>query len=258
MIFAHISDTHFDGGERARLRARRVMTWLRGMPLDAILVSGDIADHGTEAEYEEARSELVAEVPVLLLPGNHDVRAAYRKVLGGNGAGDGVDQGAGGEPINSVHRVGRVLFALCDSSIPGRDDGLLAPETLAWLREVLAGADRPVFVGLHHPPIRLRHPLLDSIMLGEPDEFEELIRRSPGVVGVLAGHAHSAVASTFGGRPLLLAPGVVSTTRLPWATPGELTWANTVDRTDPPGVSFHVLDDDGRLATHFRIAPEPA
>lgn len=246
MIFAHVGDTHFDGGERARLRARRVMTWLRPMPLDAIVVSGDIADHGAIEEYEEARAELVAPVPVLMLPGNHDVRAAYRKVLGED-SGDG--------PINSVHRVGGVLFALCDSSIPGRHDGLLAPQTLAWLREVLADADCPVFVALHHPPIRLRHHLLDSIMLGEPTEFEELIRTSPHVVAVLAGHAHASAASTFGGRPLLLAPGVVSATRLPWTTSDELTWANTVDLDEPPGVAFHILDDDGRLTTHFRSVP---
>ncbi|NUR69690.1 MAG: hypothetical protein HOU81_02620 [Hamadaea sp.] len=125
MIFAHVGDTHFDGGERARLRARRVMTWLRPMPLDAIVVSGDIADHGAIEEYEEARAELVAPVPVLMLPGNHDVRAAYRKVLGED-SGDG--------PINSVHRVGGVLFALCDSSIPGRHDGLLAPGVVSTTR----------------------------------------------------------------------------------------------------------------------------
>ncbi|MEV0273604.1 metallophosphoesterase [Hamadaea sp. NPDC050747] len=247
MIFAHVSDTHFDGGERARSRARRTMSWLRGMPLDAILISGDIADHGAVAEYEEARADLVADVPVLLLPGNHDVRTAYRKVLGGDGTGD--------QPINRVVRVGRVLFALCDSSIPGRHDGRLAPETLAWLRDVLASADGPVFVALHHPPIELRHPLMDPIMLGEPAEFEELIRRSAAVVAVLAGHAHSAVASTFGGRPLLLAPGVVSAIRPPWLVAEELTWANAVDLAEPPGVSFHVLDDDGRLTTHFRTVP---
>jgi hypothetical protein len=33
------------------------------------------------------------------------------------------------------------------------------------------------------------------------------------------------------------------------------TWTNTADLDDAPGVAFHVLDDDGRLTTHFRVAP---
>jgi hypothetical protein len=43
--------------------------------------------------------------------------------------------------------------------------------------------------------------------------------------------------------------------RLPWTTDEELTWTNTADLDDAPGVAFHVLDDDGRLTTHFRVAP---
>src|SRR5512139_1701828 len=72
MIIAHISDTHLDGGARALARTRRVMRYLRGCRLDAILVSGDLADHGDAREYEEVRAELTADVPVLMLPGNHD------------------------------------------------------------------------------------------------------------------------------------------------------------------------------------------
>jgi 3',5'-cyclic AMP phosphodiesterase CpdA len=49
---AQISDLHLDGSERATRRAMRVMDCLRALPhpVDALLVTGDIADHGTEAE----------------------------------------------------------------------------------------------------------------------------------------------------------------------------------------------------------------
>ncbi|SCL34488.1 3',5'-cyclic AMP phosphodiesterase CpdA [Micromonospora rhizosphaerae] len=246
MIIAHISDTHLDNGERALARTRRVMRYLRSCTVDAILVSGDLADHGEIHEYEQVKAELTADVPVLMLPGNHDGRSAYRKVL--------LD-GGGDAPINQLHRVGGALFALCDSSIPGRDDGLLAAETLAWLRGVVATADAPVFVGLHHHPIALHNPLVDGIRLVNADELAAIIVDSPQVVAVLCGHAHAAAAGTFAGRPLLAAPGVVSATRLPWTTDEELTWTNTADLDDPPGVAFHVLDDNGTLTTHFRVAP---
>ena len=245
MIIAHISDTHLDGGTRALARTRQVMRYLRRCRLDAILISGDLADHGEILEYEEVKAELTAEVPVLMLPGNHDRRPAYRKVLL-NGEGEG--------PINQLHRVGGALFALCDSSIPGRDDGFLAPETLTWLRDVLAKADAPVFVGLHHHPIPLHNPLVDSIGLVNADELAAIVDTSAQVVATLCGHAHAAAAAMFAGRPLIAAPGVVSTTRLPWTTDDELTWTNTVDLDDVPGVAFHVIDEGGRLTTHFRIA----
>ena len=57
---------------------------------------------------------------------------------------------------------------------------------------------------------------------------------------MLTGHFHTAAASTFAGRPLLIAPGVVSTLRLPWEGEGPL-----VDLRQPPGVAFHVYDDAG-------------
>ena len=103
MIIARISDTHLDGGERALARTRRVMDYLHGCRIDAILVTGDLTDHGEIQEYEQVKAELTADVPVLTLPGNHDERSAYRKVL--------LD-GEGGAPVNQLHRVGGALRPL--------------------------------------------------------------------------------------------------------------------------------------------------
>jgi 3',5'-cyclic AMP phosphodiesterase CpdA len=241
-IIAHISDTHFDGTERALARSRRTMEYLRSCDVDAILVTGDLADHGDVKEYEQVKAELVADVPVLLLPGNHDDRSAYRKVLLGS---DGT------APINQLHRAGGVLFALCDSTIPGKPEGLLAPETLDWLQGVLTEAEEPVFVCLHHHPIRLNNALLDGIRLRNPDELASVLNASSTAAGVLCGHAHAAAAGTFAGLPLIAAPGIYSTTRLPWTTTDELTWSNAFDREDALGLVFHVVED-GRLTSHFR------
>lgn len=75
-LLAQISDLHLDGSERATRRATLVMDYLRALPqpVDAVLVTGDIADHGAEAEYEEAARILAAPFPVLTCPGNHDAR----------------------------------------------------------------------------------------------------------------------------------------------------------------------------------------
>jgi 3',5'-cyclic AMP phosphodiesterase CpdA len=241
-IIAHMSDPHFDGSERSLARSRRIMAYLRGCDVDVILVTGDLTDHGNVEEYEQVKTELVADVPVLLLPGNHDDRAAYREVLLG---------GDGTAPINALHRAAGVSFALCDSTIPGKHEGLLAPETLDWLHGVLAEAEEPVFICLHHHPIPLNNPLLDSFRLRNPDDLAAVVSESATAAAVLCGHAHAAAAGTFAGLPLVAAPGIFSTTRLPWTTTDELTWSNTFDRDDVPGLVFHVLAD-GQLTSHFR------
>ncbi|MWA08550.1 hypothetical protein E5671_05095 [Streptomyces sp. BA2] len=108
------------------------MDYLRALPrpVDALLVTGDIADHGDEAEYEEAARLLAAPFPVLTCPGHHDARPAYRKALLGQAPGHG--------PINQVRHVAGTAILMCDSTIPGRDEGLLDAATLAWIDATLA------------------------------------------------------------------------------------------------------------------------
>lgn len=245
LVLAQISDLHLDGTPRATERAERVMDRLRGLHtrVDALLVTGDIADHGTEAEYEEAARILQAPFPVLTCPGNHDVRAPYRKALLGEPGAARPDA-----PVNSVHRVGGSAVLMCDSSIPARDDGLLDAETYAWIEATLdeLGADVPALLAFHHPPVALHHPLPDSHPLRQPELLEVLLERRPQIKALITGHAHSPAATVFAGRPLVVGPGVTWTLQLPWESP-ELA-----DRAADPGLAFHILDDEGRLTTHFR------
>ncbi|WP_406312225.1 phosphodiesterase [Streptosporangium sp. NBC_01639] len=242
-LLAQISDLHLDGSERATRRATRVMDYLRALPhpVDALLVTGDIADHGTEAEYEEAARLLSASFPVLICPGNHDVRPAYRKTL--------LDEPAADGPINRVHQVAGTAILMCDSTIPGRDDGLLDAETLNWISTTLAGLpeDTPALIAFHQPPVELHHPLPDSMRLQQPEDLAALIDAHPQVAAVITGHAHTAAASMFAGRPLIVGPAVTWTLRLPWE--GD----RPADRDQPPGLAFHILGEDRRLTTHYRV-----
>lgn len=244
-VIAHLSDIHIDGTDRSVERTTRVMDYLRGFAdrLDVILITGDLADHAAEAEYETvaaiATMPATVQAPVLLCPGNHDLRPPYRKALLGDEPGSA--------PINRAHRIRGVTFLMADSSIPRENPGRLDDETLAWLDAELARDDGPAFVCFHHPPVTLGVPFIDDIRLQNPDRLARLIERHPRVVAVLTGHAHTPAATTFAGRPLLVAPGVASTVRLPWE-PGPV-----LDRDLPPALAFHLLDEEGRLTTHFRV-----
>ncbi|GAA4906289.1 metallophosphoesterase [Streptomyces coeruleoprunus] len=247
MLLAHISDLHLDGGERATERATRVVTYLNSLARvpDAVLVTGDIADHGAPEEYAEA-AELLARLvaPAFPCPGNHDDRATYRKVLLGE-----EDGGAG--PVNRVHHVAGHALLLCDSTIPGEDEGRFDDETLAWLERTLdelAAAGTPALPAFHHPPAALHHPVVDGMNLTNADRLAALLAGRRNVPALLTGHAHTPAATTFAGLPLLVAPGVVSTLRMPWEGGEGFT-----DRAAPPGVAFHVVGEDGGVTTHFRV-----
>ncbi|MEO3872968.1 hypothetical protein ABGB18_29490 [Nonomuraea sp. B12E4] len=129
--------------------------------------------------------------------------------------------------------------------------GHLEEETLDWLEGVLGSTDLPVFVAFHHPPALLHSPPVDGIRLQRTERLAELVAAHPNVPAVLVGHAHTPAATTFAGRPLLVAAGVVSTVKLPWE--GGTSFDNCVDFDLPPLVAFHVLDDDGRMTTHYRV-----
>lgn len=242
VLLAHVSDLHLDGTARATERATRTVDYLRTLPQapDALLVTGDITDHATAQEYQEAARLLDLPFPVLLCPGSHDDREALRKTMLG--------QEPSKEPFNRMHDVADTAVLACDSTIPGQDGGHLEATTLVWINETLNALPdhTPALLALHHPPVRIHHPLPDSMRLDNPDDLAALLIAHPQVAGILVGHAHTGGATTFAGRPLLLAPGVTWTLRMPWE--GE----PAANRDQPPGVAFHVMGEDGRLTTHFR------
>jgi Icc protein len=245
-VLAQISDPHFDGGSRNYERAASVMSFLDKLPrpVDAIVVTGDITDLGTAEEYAQAAEVLTASVPIAIGPGNHDVRRTFRSALLGTEPDDG--------PINQGLRVGDVVIAMADSSIPGRPDGVLGTETMDWLRALLADSaqDDRILLAFHHPPVHLFSPIVDPIRLGDPDPIAELISGDQRIVGTLCGHAHTTASTTFAGKPLIVGPSTSSVLGPVWEVGARDT--PVVDYAPPPMLAFHVLDGP-RLTTHFRV-----
>ncbi len=239
-VLAQLSDTHFDGSPRNTARVADAMTFLAAMatPPDAILVTGDVADHGSPAEYESARATIVSDVPILWCPGNHDDRQAFAESL------LNLDTTA---PLNYAYQLGELTVAMCDSTIPGEPGGELTATTLDWLRGVLAGAPGPVVVAFHHPPVPVFNPITDTMGLARPHELAAVLDAAPNVVAVLTGHAHMSAVTTFAGRPLIVAPSISSVLGNEFEADAPIVHYST-----PPAIAFHMLDETGRFTTLFR------
>jgi Icc protein len=234
-MLVQISDPHLrtgpdDQGAAAALAA--AVARIRALPdrPDAVLVSGDVADSGSEEEYALAR-ELLAplELPVHLIAGNHDRMP---------------------ERTQYAVRCGDLRLVACDTSVPGEDGGRL---DVAWLAARLAENPRaPTIVAMHHHPVPIGIPWLDEIGLAEADRdaLADLLRRSPQVRRVVAGHVHRSSLATLGGCPVFTC---TSTNLQATLELGATTAAVT---REPPSLLLHVLVGDG-LVTHLQPV-EPA
>jgi len=244
-VIAHVSDTHFGGPADARARAERVLAHLLALDPrpDVLLVTGDVADHGTPEEYAEAREVFDAwPGPLLVGTGNHDVRAEFARGLLGREAHG---------PLLQDFEAAEFRLLMLDSLVSARDGrridhGELSPDQLEWLDQQLASDDRPTFVCLHHPPVDIGLGLMARILLQDPEPLELVITEHPHVVATLVGHAHTACATTFAGRPLLIGGGCASTVPLD-AEDLPVVW-----EAAPPSFALHLLHADGRLTTHWR------
>lgn len=245
LLVAHLTDLHFGGPVAARARADQALDHLLSLDPapDLLLVTGDVADHGTLEEYAEARAVLSRwPGPLLVGTGNHDVRDAFARGLLGREA-----EG----PLDQVLDLPAARFLMLDSLVaapPGEriDHGELADATLRWLDERLAEDDRPAYVCLHHPPVEIGVDLMDPIRLRAPERLAEVLGHHPHHAATLVGHAHTQCATTFAGRPLLIGGGVASTVTLD-AEPQPAVW-----EAGAPMIAFHLIHDDGRLTTHWR------
>lgn len=209
-----LSDTHITtaphiiGGEvDARLNLKQALTRIRDiLPLiggvDLVLISGDLVDHGQPEEYEALTGILEPlEVPIAVIPGNHDLREPLRAAFA-----DLPFMPKEGL-INWLDDLPDFRLIGLDSLVEGQSKGMLAPETLDFLREALAGADdRPALVALHHPPFSTGMSFMDRIGLSNAAEFISLINEREAETRVICGHVHRHITGMAGRWPALIAP----------------------------------------------------
>jgi 3',5'-cyclic-AMP phosphodiesterase len=245
-VIAQLSDLHVDvgpgdtGSAEALAAAVDAVLALDPGP-DAVLVSGDLTDRSDARSYERARELLgPLRMPVHVLPGNHDDREALRTWFT-----DDPVAGAHAAPFQYALRCGDVRLVVCDTTVPGRDDGRLDAGAIAWLEAQLAAdPSAPTIVAMHHAPLLTGIAAMDALGLPAADRARlgELLHRSPQVRRVVAGHVHRAAFALLGGCAVFACPSTHLQVRL---DPGP----EIVLEPAPPAFAVHTLLDGGEVVS---------
>ncbi|MDE0117376.1 MAG: metallophosphoesterase [bacterium] len=214
---------------------------------DLVVITGDIAHNGTEAEYEKVVEKL-SRLPVdaVVCPGNHDRQVPFDAILPRPGISSG-----------RTLRVGSWLFLFADSNADGREqrpDGSLVDREdrthahgrfgdaeVSWIAETVERSDADhAFVWTHHPPGAFGFFYKED----HDAEFARLIDVAPKIRGMGAGHTHTNTTLECAGRPVHQCPSLSVNLDL-----DEYT-------TLPPGYRTYEFFDDGTVASEAHLVGE--
>jgi len=210
---------------------------------DLVLISGDIVDDGALQSYGTAKA-LIADIqaPVILIPGNHDERDAFRRSFG-----DNADLPNSG-PLHFVAgNYGPVRVIGFDVTVPGQHHGVLDDAACNWLDRALSvEADRPTLLMMHQPPLVAGIPYLDDYRCFGGEHLASLIARYPAVERVLCGHVHRFMQCRFGGTILCTAPSTTTAIALQLRDD-----APPKSYLEPPALLLHQWRQGTGVITHF-------
>lgn len=247
MLLAQITDLHMrrddtplSGAVVTRPYVAAAVDAVAAREPDAVVVTGDLTDIGTEEEYALLRDELDRlAMPVYVIPGNHDRRESLRRVFRDHGyiPAEG--------PIDWVVEDFPVRLIGLDSVVPGESHGEISPGSLAWLDARLGEDRRPTIVAVHHPPFPTGIASMDRIGCRNGREMAAVISRHAHVERVIAGHHHRPLQIRWAGTLGLVAPSVAHQVALDFEPAEMASWV-----LEPPAFLLHRWSPASGLVTH--------
>jgi Icc protein len=202
----HLTDPHLFADRHGALRGaitydtlQSVIQHYRESDFAAhfIALTGDIVQDDTAEAYGHCR-DLVSSLglPVLCVPGNHDVRHLMRELLPD-------------PPFSYCDSIetGDWLIVGIDSCSAGRAGGKIAEKELRRMDQAItASSAGHVMICLHHPPVAMHSKWLDSVGLDNGGEFLARAASAGRVRAAIFGHVHQDYDAAHDGIRLLATP----------------------------------------------------
>lgn len=207
MRFIHLSDLHFrkkysENGFETLIAAKqhpkdnfyKCMDNEIVKNLDFVLVTGDLTHEGEEEDYRELRKifdEEMGDIPLIVLPGNHDQREAFCCGF--------LEKGTQ-EKLDSVHKIRGLRIITMDTG--KTENGIITKKQIKWLKDTLSEpSSMGSILALHHPLIANQ----DGFPCAEYcRELYEVIAQSD-IIGIFCGHTHHNYISQFASKPYFTA-----------------------------------------------------
>lgn len=175
--------------------------------IEGLLVTGDISDDGSIDSYLSAHEKLIKlNVPILVIPGNHDLRKPMREVFN-----EHVEFSINSSQFDWVFKYEETVIIGLDTLVEGENFGFLEKTSLEFLSNQLSihnGSD--IILLIHHPPINTGIYFMDKIGLKNSSELSECLKATSRPVRILCGHVHGVYHGLLGIHPVVSAPSVCS------------------------------------------------
>lgn len=160
-----------------------------------LMVTGDIAAHGSPGAYDGFLEQMVAnpDKPYRWLPGNHDDFSLMQSIAPGM--------------FESVFEFAGWRLISLNSAVPNRVAGNLSAEELENLAKALdQHSQNPVMLFMHHPPMDIGCRWLDRQQIANGQALAKVVAGHQNVKAIFTGHVHQACETTFADVPLLTTP----------------------------------------------------
>lgn len=261
-LVAQVTDLHigFDRGNVHELNVRRLtrvideLNAMRPRPT-LLLVTGDLVENGDDEDAYRHMRALIGrwEGPLAWAVGNHDSRANFIAHLPEVPTdGDGFIQ-------YEFDHLG-VRFIVLDTLDEGRHGGMWCTARAAWLGARLAErTEVPTLLILHHPPVDTGIDWMSALSCEAwVQRLEAVVRPAAQVVGLIAGHVHRPIATSFAGKPLSVCASTAPTLALDLEDIDEShPDGRPLILAESPAYALHYWNGE-RLLTHFDTAgPHP-
>lgn len=255
MIIAQLSDLHARprgrtayGGVDTNAMLGRAIASVRTLSVrpDCVVITGDLADCGLDDEYLVLREELASlDVPVYLMPGNHDRREALLRAFADGHRylprdSDFLQYTIDEHPLRII---------AIDSVVAGATHGELCARRLAWIRARLAERPgQPTIVFIHHPPFPTGIGSMDvhGCRAGSA-ELATIVAQHPNVERVVAGHYHRPITVRWAGTIGYAAPSTAHQVALDLRAGAPTRFV-----LEPPALSLHVWSETTGVVTHLQ------